>query len=524
METLTFKELGVAANILRCLDEMNFLKATPVQNETIKPLLEKRDLIAQAPTGTGKTFAFGIPVVQSIDLSERSVQSLILCPTRELAIQTTTALRKLTKFQPGIKVVAVYGGERIDRQIFALKTRPQIIVATPGRLMDHLDRRLINLDSLRNVILDEADRMLDMGFRDDLDIILSQIPQGTQTILFSATISPEITEIAKKYQKNAQHIQIAKQAVCPVEHFYTEFRDKTKTNALKKLLSDKAFNRTLVFVSTKLMADQLAEELSANSFTAEALHGGMQQRSRDKVMERYRSGQISILVATDVAARGIDVYDIDAVINYDIPQDNESYIHRIGRTGRAEKTGLAYTFIYPKERRRLNEIVHETKLGILPFPIDVKREPGDTLYAAKPSTFTAERAQPRRQSEPPKPAVRRDKAPDVTFMHITVGNRDGISPKKIISLLSDHTEVTEREVGDIKIFNNYTVFGIPSKHTQKVIEGFTDKLYGERDLEVKVSTEAVGMFQNMYSRRKSKSPQGFEPRRDNRFSKSKRMP
>ena len=353
---------------------MNFTIPTPVQEAAISPMLEKQDLLVQAPTGTGKTCAFGIPVVEGIDAQSRAIQAVILCPTRELAIQTAAVLRQLTTYTPGIRVTALYGGEPIQRQIMALRRKPQIIVATPGRMIDHINRRTTRLSNVNCVVLDEADRMLDMGFREDMDTILQSIPEERQTVLFSATISDGIKRIALEYQTDARRIHIQQDALTveKVEQYYSEIRGKVKTSALFELLSEKRFPLSLVFVATKAMADTLAEKLTEAGFCADSLHGDLHQRQRDKVMEKYRSGKVNVLVATDVAARGIDVNNIDAVINYDIPIDADSYVHRIGRTGRANQSGFAYTFIYPKERGKLRNIISSTNAAIIPLNLNVK--------------------------------------------------------------------------------------------------------------------------------------------------------
>jgi len=372
MKTLSFTELNLTPSLQRGLDRMGFNETTPVQEKAIGPMMERQDLLVQAPTGTGKTCAFGIPAIEAVDMQNRNIQTVILCPTRELAIQTAGVLHKLTAYKQGIRIVALYGGERIERQITALRRRPQIIVATPGRMMDHMRRKTVRLEQVGLVVLDEADRMLDMGFREDMATILDSTPDKRQTVLFSATLSAEIKHIASKYQTDAKLIQIKQDTLTVdcVEQFYTEIRGKLKTTALMKLLRDQKFAQALVFVGTKRMADSLSQELGKSGFRAAALHGDLRQRQRDTVMDGYRKGRVDILVATDVAARGIDVDHIDAVINYDIPTDTDSYVHRIGRTGRKGNAGVAYTFIYPKERQTLRQIMVATGASILPVAID----------------------------------------------------------------------------------------------------------------------------------------------------------
>ena len=361
-----FAEFNLSTELMRGLSKMNFQTPSPVQAATIKPLLSRQDMLVQAPTGTGKTAAFGIPLVENIDVDNRQIQAVILCPTRELATQTTSVLKQLVTFKPGIRILSLYGGEPIYRQITALKRRPQIIVATPGRLMDHMNRRTARLDQVNCIILDEADRMLDMGFRDDIAHILQNLPPERQTVLFSATVPTEIKRIAATYQTDATHIHIAQEVShsTNIAQYYAELPRTSKLPALIHLLNKQKFKLCLIFVATKSMADTLAQQLTAEEYLAESIHGDLHQRQRNRVMQRFRDGKISILIATDVAARGIDVDGIDAVINYDVPGDAEHYIHRIGRTGRAGQSGVAYTFIDARERHKLQNIMSVTKTKI----------------------------------------------------------------------------------------------------------------------------------------------------------------
>jgi ATP-dependent RNA helicase DeaD len=345
---------------------MNFTAATPVQSKAISPMMDGRDVTVLAPTGSGKTAAFGIPAIENLDIDDQSVQVLVLCPTRELAQQTVVVLNDLTAYKQGVRILALYGGENIDRQIKALKRRPQIVVATPGRLMDHLNRKTVRLNRLTTVVLDEADRMLDMGFRNDIKAILDVTPEERQTVMFSATMSQEVMRIAEKYQKNAQTIRLGgeQKPVDTVTQYYAEVGPREKEATLVKLLNDRRYGLALVFVSRKHLAKGLARMLTENNFSAAALQGNMSQPQRNRVMEQYRSGALDVLVATDVAARGIDVDNIDVVVNFDIPQDSDSYIHRVGRTGRAGKSGDAYTFISPKEERDFSIIMRRTKSDV----------------------------------------------------------------------------------------------------------------------------------------------------------------
>ena len=369
MERLIFNELPLSEEVLKALDKMGFEEATPIQSLAIPPILEGKDVIGQARTGTGKTCAFGIPAVESLDMEVGGVQVLALCPTRELAIQMAEELEQVAKYKKGVNVLALYGGQSIDRQIMALKKRPQIIIGTPGRVMDHLRRHTLKTEQIRMIVLDEADEMLKMGFREDIDTILEQLPEKRQTLLFSATIPQEILEITDLYQKEPLHLQtIEKELTVPsIDQYYIEVREHNKMELLSRLVDCKNVKLGLVFVNTKIRADEVTQGLQSRGFRAEALHGDMKQLERDRVMNRFRKGQLQLLVATDVAARGIDVTGIDAVFNYDIPSDEEYYVHRIGRTGRAGNSGVSYSFVFGKDHYRLRNIQRYTKSKILPM-------------------------------------------------------------------------------------------------------------------------------------------------------------
>ncbi len=366
---MKFREFNISEEIQRGIDDLGFEEATPIQAQAIPYIMEGRDIIGQAQTGTGKTCAFGIPAIEMLDPSEEGVQTLILCPTRELAIQSSEELKSLTKYKTGIRILPIYGGQPIDRQIRALRNRPQIIIGTPGRVMDHMRRRTLKFTSLKMVILDEADEMLNMGFREDIDTILKEAPEERQTVLFSATMPREIMDLTRKYQKDPVHIKIShKELTVPsIEQYYIMVSSSAKPELLSRLIDANDIKLALVFCNTKKRVDDLATEMQSRGYSAEALHGDMRQEQRDKVMSRFRNGQFDILIATDVAARGIDVDDVEAVFNYDLPGDDEYYVHRIGRTGRAGKTGKAYSFVAGREINQLKDIQRFTKSRILPI-------------------------------------------------------------------------------------------------------------------------------------------------------------
>ncbi len=362
---LKFNELNLSNEVQRAVKEMGFEEATPIQSQTIPAIMQGKDIIGQAQTGTGKTCAFAIPAVEMLEDND-NVQMLVLCPTRELAIQIAIEFQNVAKYKERVRILPIYGGQSIDRQISALKKRPQIIIGTPGRVMDHMRRSTLKLKNLKMVILDEADEMLSMGFQEDLDVILQKTPEEKQTVLFSATMSKNILAITKKYQKDPEHIKILhKELTVPgIDQYYIEVREPFKLEILSRVIDGNDYRISLVFCNTKKRVDEVAMSLQTRGYTAEALHGDMRQNERDAVMSKFRNGDINILVATDVAARGVDVENIEAVFNYDIPNDEEYYVHRIGRTGRAGRVGVAYTFVSGRELFKLKDIQRFTKKKI----------------------------------------------------------------------------------------------------------------------------------------------------------------
>lgn len=358
----TFNEFGLEPKVLRAITEMGFEEATPIQEKTIPLALEGKDLIGQAQTGTGKTAAFGVPLIHKIDVAEDRIVALIMCPTRELAIQVAEEISKLGRFK-GIRSLPIYGGQDIVKQIRALKKRPQIIIGTPGRLLDHINRKTIKLDDVQTVILDEADEMLDMGFMEDIQSILKMVPEDRHTMLFSATMPTNIQKLAQQFLNNPEHVSvIPKQVSAPlIQQSYIEVQEKLKFDALCRLIDMEAPELAIVFGRTKRRVDELAEALQKRGYSGEGLHGDLSQNQRDNVMRKFRDGSIDVLVATDVAARGLDVSGVTHVINFDLPQDPESYVHRIGRTGRAGKEGTSYTFVTPREIDHLHFIERVTR-------------------------------------------------------------------------------------------------------------------------------------------------------------------
>lgn len=385
MQKPSFSELGLSAEILKAVAALGYEEASPIQSAAIPVMLEGKDVVGQSQTGSGKTAAFSIPAIEKVEVSDRSVQVLILCPTRELATQVADDVHKLSAFKRGLSAVPIYGGASYERQFSELKKGVQIVIGTPGRLIDHLDRGTLKLDRLKMVILDEADRMLDMGFRDDIQKILDATPENRQTVFFSATVSPSIRQLIKRYSQNPVTLQIQQKEVTvpTVEQYFYEVRPRLKVEALIRLLDFHNFKSGIIFCNTQRMVEELADALQAQGMGSDRLHGGISQAQRTRVMNKFKKADFQFLVATDVAGRGIDVENLEVVVNYDLPNDPEDYVHRIGRTGRAGRTGMAATFVFGREIYKLQYLERFTRskirLAQLPSPHQVEEKKTDLL-------------------------------------------------------------------------------------------------------------------------------------------------
>ena len=524
---MQFNELNLSQELLMAVDDLGFEEMTEIQEKSIPLLLEGADVIGRSNTGTGKTAAFGIPAIESITES-RKVQVLILCPTRELAMQACEELKKFSKYKKWVKTSAVYGGASMEKQIYELKRGVNIVVGTPGRVMDHIRRRTLKLDNLKTVILDEADEMLNMGFREDIESILSDVPQERQTVLFSATMPPEIMEITKKYQNEPVVIKIAAKhkTVDLIEQFYFEVAMGRKTDALKLLLAAYTPNSSMIFCNTKKMVDELTDSLVSAGFKAAGLHGDMKQAQRTQVMNSFKSGAVSILVATDVAARGIDVNGIDVVFNYDIPQDNEYYIHRIGRTGRAGHAGIAYTLVSGRKQvNELKNISRYTKADIKEMELPEKSEildlklqslrteiaeltageisesayelidnlensgiPPKKIAAALINNQLKEVLASLPEFDIPKNIRRSKNRPDVKTVKvdISIGRDQRTAPNFILGALVDATGMSGREFGKIDIFDTHTTVEVPESESEYIIDAVNLIRINGHQVEVKL--------------------------------------
>lgn len=541
MENLKFDEINICPEICRAVKDMGFEEMTPIQSRSIPVMMSGADMIGQAQTGTGKTAAFGIPLLQKTDPENRKLQAVILCPTRELAIQVAEELRSLAKYMHGIKVLPIYGGQDISRQIRSLKGGIQIIIGTPGRVMDHMRRHTIRLQELHTVVLDEADEMLNMGFREDIETILKDMPEDRQTVLFSATMPQAIMEIAGTYQKNAVHVKVVKKelTVPNIEQYYYEVRPKNKEEVLCRLLDLYEPKLSLIFCNTKKKVDELVLELQNRGYFAEGLHGDLKQMQRDRVMQGFRDGNTDILVATDVAARGIDVDDVEAVFNYDLPQDDEYYVHRIGRTGRAGRTGKSFTFIVGKEVYKLKDIQRYCKTRIQAQPIPslddvanmrmehvfrklektireedlssslraiescvnrsdytamdlaaafLKMELGDSLEEQQDKL-----AEEQYQWEMERRGKEKKKSKGkMVRLFINVGKKQKLKPGDILGAVAGESGMPGKAVGSIEIYDKYTFIDVPDKYCRQVLKSMKNKkIKGNRIYMEKAQTGAV---------------------------------
>ena len=543
MENIIFKELNLSHEVQRALGEMGFEEATPIQSKAIPPIFEGKDIIGQAQTGTGKTCAFGIPAIEMLDSATSGVQVLALCPTRELAIQVSEELKNVAKFKKGVKILPIYGGQSIDRQIMTLKSKPQIIVGTPGRVMDHMRRHTLKLGNLKMIILDEADEMLNMGFREDIDTILKEIPEDRQTLLFSATMPKEILDLTKLYQKDPLLVKtVHKELTIPsIEQFYLEVRDSSKLELLCRLIDAKNVKLGLVFCNTKKRVDELTSSLQTRGYSAEALHGDMKQSERDRVMTKFRKGLIEILVATDVAARGIDVNNIEAVFNYDIPSDEEYYVHRIGRTGRAGKTGVSYSFIFGRDIFKLKDIMRYTNSEILPMkpptisdveevklegavsevqslledtgrytkyhPVIEKilEESSDAttldVAAVLFSLAFAEldsRSYEHSDLDEDHTRYRKD---GMVRLFLSVGSMDNIQPKNIVQSIASKSTLSGKLIGEIDIHKNFTFVEVPAEFADEVMDSMRNFTHRGRKVLIEKASKRQGQKHTPNKRR-----------------------
>jgi len=575
----TFKELGVSPEILKAIEEMGYENPMPVQEEVIPYLLgEGNDVVALAQTGTGKTAAFGLPIIQGIKVSNRVPQALILCPTRELCLQIAGDLNDYSKYVDGLKILPVYGGSSIESQIRSLKNGVHIIVATPGRLLDLMNRRTVKLSTISNVIMDEADEMLNMGFTESINAILAEVPQERNTLLFSATMSPEIARISKNYLRNAKEITIGNknEGTKNVKHIYYMVHAKDKYQALKRIADFYPQIYGIVFCRTRKETQEIADKLIQNGYNADSLHGELSQQQRDAVMQKFRVGHVQILVATDVAARGLDVDDLTHVINYGLPDDTESYTHRSGRTGRAGKTGTSISIINLREKGKMREIermigkkfivgemptgkeicekqlikvideIEKVKVNeeeIADFMPSIYRklewlEKEDIIKRVVSLEFnrfldyyrnaddietpTDSRGEPRTTRERGSSRDKFTHKSDAGFtrMFINVGKTDGVYPNQMIELINRnmHKRV---QIGKIDLLKSFSFFEIENSQAKSVMDALNKAEVNGRKVSVEIAGEEAKSDNKRFSDRGNGSSR---PSREDRGYASQRGP
>ncbi|WP_392486773.1 DEAD/DEAH box helicase [Haloimpatiens sp. FM7315] len=510
MKKILFNELNLSEEINKAVSDMGFEETTPIQAKAIPCILEGMDVIGQAQTGTGKTAAVGIPILEKIDCDSNKLQAIVLCPTRELAVQFAEEMSRLAKYKKGLRVLPIYGGQSMERQISALKRGVQVVIGTPGRVMDHMRRRTLKMDHIKIVALDEADEMLNMGFIEDIETILKEVPEERQTVLFSATMPKAIMDITKRYQKNPKVIKVVKKelSVSNIQQKYFEVKEKNKTEVLTRLLHLYDPKLSVVFCNTKKKVDELVVELQSRGFFADAIHGDLKQNQRDKVMGKFRKGIIQILVATDVAARGIDVDDVEAVFNYDLPQFDEYYVHRIGRTGRAGRSGIAVTFASGKGIQKLREIERYIKMKVakekVPSKEDIDKIKMDNFIESvketinegelenyytplkvlakegfKESTIAAALLKMCIEYKDKKPEEVQVTAEEelentgaevgMVRLFMNVGRKHKAETRDFVGTIAREADIRGKEIGKIDIYDKYSFVEVPKELGRKVI-------------------------------------------------------
>jgi ATP-dependent RNA helicase DeaD len=524
MESKKFNELGLGANVLKAIDAMGFEEPSKIQAEVIPVLLEGHDVIGQAQTGTGKTLAFGSPILSKLGGSEGRINSIILTPTRELAIQVNDELNRIAKYTK-VKLLPVYGGQPIDRQISALRRGVDIVVGTPGRVLDLIRRKVLNLSSVRFLVLDEADEMLNMGFIDDIEEIIKNSSENRQTMLFSATMPGEIKKLAKRYMKpETKHITILKNTmtVSTVEQYYYEVKIRDRFESLCRILDVDEPSSAIIFCKTKKGVDELVEGLQGRGYSAEGMHGDMNQNQRINTLRKFKEGNIEFLIATDVAARGIDVENVTHVINYDLPQEVESYVHRIGRTGRANREGVAYTLVTAREYMALKQIEKAIKSKIRRREIPTVDEIFTSKYKNMLSRIKETLEQDSHKRFMPLAAELDEEynlvevaaglmdmlySKEVSYeyteneisstsgnkrLFLTVGRIDGINPKKLLEFFNEFAGVNREDVGDIDILEKFSFVNVSDAAAENIIKYCSGKKFAGRRLNVEISTKSKG--------------------------------
>lgn len=526
---MKFEELNLSKELLKAVDDMGFEEPTPIQALAIPLAMAGKDIIGQAQTGTGKTAAFAIPILQKIDPRSKDVQALVLCPTRELAIQVAEECKVISKHIRNLYIIPVYGGQPIERQFIALKKGVQIVIGTPGRILDHINRGTLHLDTAKIVVMDEADEMLDMGFRDDIEEILEHVGEERQMMFFSATMPSAFLQLADRFMHDPESVRVVHRelTVPTIEQIYFEVSHRMKTDVLCRIVDIKNPKLSLVFCNTKRKVDELILELQSRGYQAEGLHGDLKQSQRDRVMAKYRAGQFDILVATDVAARGIDVDDVEIVFNYELPQDEEYYIHRIGRTGRAGRSGIAYSFVEGREIYKLmniQKLTHVTiKYSPIPSVADVREsrvtsaieaikhtiEAGDlakyhahieslindscTSLDLAAACFKLYWASQFNEELLNKDSSNKQihEAPDseMVQLFINAGRKDRISPKDIVGCIAGETGIAGKVIGAIRIFDEFSFVEVPNNYVEDILSAMQNIRLRGMEINIEIAKE-----------------------------------
>ncbi|MCX7882330.1 MAG: DEAD/DEAH box helicase [Brevinematales bacterium] len=513
---MTFHELQISEPILKAIDAMGFVEPSPIQREAIPLLLQGENVVGQAQTGTGKTAAFGIPMVEKIT-QQRAPQGLILVPTRELAIQVSGELQKMAQYKKWIVILPIYGGQSIERQIRSLSRGVHIVVGTPGRVLDHLERGTLHLDGVTFCTLDEADVMLDMGFIDDVRAILTRVPDTAQKALFSATLSPEIKTLIEDFVQNPRFVTIPHRelTVPNISQFYYEVRETEKPQALTRIIDYYNPHQTVVFVNTKVRVEELKEKLHAAGYEVEALHGDMKQTQREFVMKRFRAQHFDILLATDVAARGLDIENIDLVVNYDLPQDEEYYVHRIGRTARAGREGTAVTFVTLREIKRLKEIERYIKTKLqrrrLPTLQDIEKIQTQAILDEIASTIEeggleryldilteglshydsvdiAAALLKMVMGEPEQESLSSEEESPTVRLFLTIG-RESVDIKGLLAWISEMTGIRSQELGRITMREGFSFVDVPREKLENFLVRLDRQKYKGKTVRVEIARE-----------------------------------
>lgn len=545
-----FAQIGLSEELLKAISELGYEVPSPIQQKTIPLILEGKDIIGQAQTGTGKTAAFALPVLEKIDTTTSRVQALVLTPTRELAIQVAEAFHSYAKHLNRVRVLPVYGGQSITGQIRHLRSGVQIVVGTPGRVMDHIRRETIDISNLKIVVLDEADEMLNMGFQEDVEWILSHTPETRQTALFSATMPKGVRRIAENHLQNPVNVEIERKTltVPTIKQFYLNLSEKQKADALTRILETESTSgeAVLIFHRTKIGAQNLADKLQARGYVTEAMHGDMSQAQRESVIKKLRDGRIEIVVATDVAARGLDVERITSVINYDMPSDTESYVHRIGRTGRAGRTGQAILFVTPRQQRMLRDIEKYTKQKIEPYKLptqaDVAARRVSLLKEKVTETLTTQNLElylslvedlveetgcdiaeiaaacaylsvgEKTLEVKIEPESRRSYSEEgMRRLFIEVGRRRQVSPAHIVAAIANEADIPGKAIGAIDMYDQFTLVDVPSEFVPQVLERMKNSKILKQNINIRLaSTEEI------------ETEKHFAPRRERRDENDRR--